>query len=101
MDPGQILWTAHFPPYLKTIFSSDNRAHEIAIRTSFVRPSSVRLWHRLPLKLLHGFFQILVFASPGPYTQILFLIFEKKIFFYKYFSFSFPWDPIGAKISKR
>ncbi len=41
-----------------------SRAHEIAIcpssvvrpsRTSVRRPSVVRLWHRLSLKLLHGF----------------------------------------------
>ena len=52
-----------------------------------------------------NFFQILVVASPGPYAQTFFLIFEKNIFFltffYEYLSFSLPWESMGAKISKR
>ncbi len=49
------------------------------------------------------FFQILVVASPGPYAQTFFSFLKKKKFwiFYKYFSFSLTWDPMGAKISKR
>ncbi len=48
------------------------------------------------------FFQILVVASPGPYAQTFFFIFEKKFFliFCEYFSFSLTWDPMAAKISK-
>ncbi len=50
-----------------------SRAHEIEIR-----PSSARLWHRLSLSYCMDFFQILVVASPGPYAQMFFFIFEKK-----------------------
>ncbi len=43
------------------------------------------------------FFQILAVASPRPYAQTFCLSFG---FFYEYFSFSFTWDSMEAKISK-
>ncbi len=45
-------------------------------------------------------FFLLVVVSPGSYAQMLFCIFEKKIF-KEYFSFSLRCDPMGAKTSKR
>ncbi len=80
-----------------------SRAHEIEIRPSSVvrpspvvrRPSSVRLWHRLSLKLLHGFLSNFGCGFPWAICPDVFW------FFYAYFSFSLTWDPMGAKISKR
>ncbi len=51
--------------------------------------SVIHLWHRLSWSYCMDFFQILDVASPDPYAQIFFLIFE--IFFltfYEYVSFS-------------
>ena len=62
------------PPLFWALLDYVSRAQEIEIRPSSVvhppstfRPSSLRLWHRLSLKLLHGF--VSVVASPGPYAQ--------------------------------
>ena len=83
-----------------------SRAHAIAIRPS----SAVCLWHRLSLKLLHGFLSNFSLCFPWAiyaetffvclFVWVFFLVFEKKMNFYKYFSFSLTWDPVGMKISK-
>ena len=54
-----------------------SRAHEIEIR-----PSVVRLWHPLSLKLLYGFLSN--FSSGFPWTVCpdVFFIFEKKLFWF-------------------
>ncbi len=68
---GRILNLVHI---LLALLDYVSRANEIEIRPSSVvrRPSSVRLWHRLSLKLLHGFLQILVMTSPGHMPRNLF-----------------------------
>ncbi len=68
-----------------------SRAREIEIRPSSV----VRLWHRLSLKLLHGFLC---------HMPRLFCHFWKKNFvliFQEFCSFLLTWAPLGAKTSKR
>ena len=47
---------------------------------------------RLSLNLLHGFLSNFSFCFPWDISPEI---------FYEYFSFSFTWDPVGAKISKR
>ncbi len=53
-----------------------SRAPEIEIR-----PSSVRLWHRLSLKLLHGLLSNFSCGFPRAIWPDVFIIFEKKFFF--------------------
>ncbi len=66
-------------------------------RNSFgVRRPSVRLWHRLPLNLLHGFLSN--FSSGFPWAICPDEIFRN---FYEYITFLLTWDPRGATISKR
>ncbi len=49
------------------------------MKSKFVRrPSSVRLWHRLSLKLLHGFLSNFSCGFPGAIGPDVFFIFEKK-----------------------
>ena len=57
-----------------------SRAHEIEIRPS-VRPSSVRLWHRLSLTLLYGFLLNFSCGFPWAICPDGLLIFRKKNFF--------------------
>ncbi len=71
-------------------------------QSSWNRNSSiVRLWHRLSLKLLHGFLSNFSCGFPWAICPDGLFVFEKKIKilnFYEYFSFSLTWDPIGAKL---
>ncbi len=82
-----------------------SRAHGIKIRPSSVvrRLSSVvRLWHRLSLKLLHGFLSNFGCSFPRSICpDVLFFEIFFFLIFYEYFSFSLTWDPVGAKTSKR
>ncbi len=69
--------------------------------SSVVRASSVvRLWHRLSLKLLHGFLSNFSCGFPWAICpDVCFSFLRKKNS--EYFSFSVTWDPMGAKTSKR
>ncbi len=67
------------------------------MKSQFVRRPFVS---QLFLNLMNGFFQILVFASSGPYG-LRFFESLKTFFFYEFYSFSLTWDPIAAKILKR
>ncbi len=51
------------------------------MKSNFVHRSSVHLWHRLSLNLLHAWmsFKFLFVASPGSYAKTFFWVFEKKI----------------------
>ncbi len=78
------------------------------MKSKFIWRLSIRLWHRLSLKLLHGFLSNFSCGFPwaiGPYVFFFFFFFfifeKKKSFgcFYKYFPLT--WDPKGAKFSKR
>ena len=76
-----------------------SRVHEIEIRTS-----CVRLWHRLSLKLLHGFLSNFSCGFPWAICPDFFFLFIFDLFFNffkEYFSFSLTWNPMGAKTSKR
>ncbi len=68
-----------------------SRAHEIEIRpSSVVRPSSVRLWDRLSLKLLHGFLSNLSCAFPWAICSDVFSLLKTIFdFFTKYYFFRF------------
>ncbi len=66
--------------------------------SSVVRPSAIRLWHRLSLKILHGFLSNVSCYFPWAISPEVFWTLE---FFYEYFSISLTWDPTGANISKR
>ena len=76
------------------------------MKSKFVRcPSSVHLSSMCGINYLWSycmdFFQILVVVSPGPHTQTFYEFLRIFFwFFYEYFSFSLPWDPMGAKTSK-
>ncbi len=78
--------------YFLALLDYVSRAHEIEIRPSSVRPSSVvRLWHRLSLKFLHG---LLSNFSCGFLWTIcpdffFFFIFEKNFFDFLGFFFVF------------
>ncbi len=50
--------------------------------SSVDRPSVVRLWYRLSLKLLYGFLSNFTCGFPWAMPQEVFWIFEKNIFFY-------------------
>ncbi len=82
-----------------------SRAHEIEIRPSFVR-----LWHRLSLKFLHGFFSN--FSCGFPWAICPDGFFISFVNFFLFFIFYFlriffvfvnmgPYLPMGAKTSKR
>ena len=49
---------------------------------------------------MHGFHSNFSCGLPWAIRPVVFLIFEKKIYFYEHISFSLTWDPMGAKISK-
>ncbi len=68
-----------------------SRAHEIEIRPSSIVRPSVCLWHRLSLKLLHGFLQILVVASPGHMPRRFFHFWQKFILTFYEFVFVNMW----------
>ncbi len=80
-----------------------SRAHEIEIRpSSVVRRPSVRLWHRLSLKLLYGFLSNFSCGLPWAICPDVFFILKKKTFlnFLRIFFVFVNMGPYGSKIFK-
>ncbi len=93
------------PNYSYCIFSSAWLCQQSSWNrnSSVVRPSvrpSVRLWHRLSLKLFHGFLSNFSCGFSWATCPEVFFIFEKKNSMIC-FILSLTWGTTGAKISKR